>query len=247
MKASPLRAYLYAIEHSAKDGIATVQLAAHQGLWDPKVADKCMVPAGKLNTLYAAAATQLATHPLQERATAAMDRARSVYLTLWRLTVTYRGVWPLEEFEAEEQLHSDLQDALEELRKYVDAPPAKDETPRKYVTKEEAQRKAEEQYESLWTINNQTEWGRQLGCHRNTVTKLPAWSHAKRKRQSWKKVETRLSGVIDPKIIEALHTSDASILGSLSSEDRDKLDSMTDADRAEIIELLSEQARDAIS
>jgi len=118
---------------------------------------------------------------------------------------------------------------------------------RKRMTKADAEQIAKEKFDDLWRTDNRSEWSRQIGCNRKMVPDLKAWQDAERRRKGWRKVETRLKGIVDPKIIEALHTSDASVLGSLSEADRERLDGMSDSDRADLIELLSEQARDAIS
>ena len=118
---------------------------------------------------------------------------------------------------------------------------------RKYVKKADAERIAGEEFNQLWRIDNKTEWARKIGCNRDIIGKLGTWQRAEKRRQGWTKIATRLKGVVDPAVIEALCTSDASALAKLSAEDRDKLDSMPDQERAELIEQLTDQARDAVS
>ena len=245
MKPTPLQAFLHAVEWSATDGYFPIVLQILKGKFDVGQMDDAMVPPGKLDKLYLAAEVQVKSHPSRDRIIEVMQLVQERYLDLWRCILAHEAGFMQGDWNREE-LHKSLLASLDGLRRYRDVE-GEAEKPRKYVTADQAQRIAEEKYEKLWRINNQQEWARQLDCNRKTVPKLKAWQDAKRRRQSWRKVETRLKGTVDPKIIEALHTSDASVLGSLSEADRDRLDSMTDADRAELIELLSEQARDAIS
>lgn len=113
--------------------------------------------------------------------------------------------------------------------------------PRKYMTKTTAERIAKEKFETLWRTSNKSQWSREIGCDRRTVPKLKAWGDAERRRHNWKRIATRLTGTVDPHVIQALYTFDSSALSQLSQEDRDRLDTMTDSDRAEFIELLTEQ------
>ena len=118
---------------------------------------------------------------------------------------------------------------------------------RKYMKHADAERISKEKFSRLWRDSTKSEWSRQIGCERGQVEKLPAWHRAEKRRKGWRQIATRLKNVVDPTIIQALYMSDASALGKLSAEDHDKFDSLPDQERVEMLELLTDQARDAVS
>ena len=118
---------------------------------------------------------------------------------------------------------------------------------RSYVKQQDAERIAKDKFDALWRIDNKSYWARVIGCHRDTVRKLRAWHRAEKKRQGFKKIETRLRGIMDPAIMEALYSSDASALGNLSVEVRDWMDGLSDDRRDEVVATLEESWRDAVS
>ena len=137
-----------------------------------------------------------------------------------------------------------------QLQDSVETPEIPTKPTRTYVGVTEANQIAGEKYKQLWRIDNKSEWARQIGCHRETVGKLPKWQKAENLRKGHGKIAARLNRditVVDPAIIEAICTGDSSALGKLSAEEREKIDSLSDTERSEIIELLTDQSHDAVS
>jgi len=116
---------------------------------------------------------------------------------------------------------------------------------RPYMKKSDAERIAGEKFGTLWNIDNQSEWARQIECGRDMVPKLKAWNDADRKRKGLARISAKLHGRVDPAILEAIKAGDKSILGSLTDKTRDWFDSLGDEDRQEALDLLSDAYREA--
>ena len=120
----------------------------------------------------------------------------------------------------------------------------KSDTRRNYMRIDEAERIATEKFKDLWRIDNKSEWAREIGCNRHMVGNLDAWRRADKRRQGFKKLETRLKRTFDSETLEAICSSDPSKLKRLSNEDREKLDAMLDNGNEDLLDLVEEQIRD---
>lgn len=117
---------------------------------------------------------------------------------------------------------------------------------RRYVTAKDAERIARANFSMLRNLSNQSAWASIIGCNRKMVPKLPAWTDAKRYRTGVKKIRRELRGVVDPAILEALAQNDASALGRLTQQERDRIDAMPDDKRDELMALIRESAAEAV-
>ncbi|SFJ26773.1 hypothetical protein [Planctomicrobium piriforme] len=110
---------------------------------------------------------------------------------------------------------------------------------RSYMTQENAEIIARQQWRLLWKSDNKSKWSQVIGCDRRQVEKLPSWREAEKKRATFAKAKGMCKNM-SPSIIQACHAGDRSALASLSEALRDQLDEMQEGDRAEFLASVSD-------